>query len=241
MALGETPQTIRAGTLRARYPVYPGASSLRTLSECRILQMPELTLRACHPLHGDGAILSEPENCWQLKFLGSDLMADLTPVVWQQLLQRMKVLDLPSGSTLVREGDERAEACYVLAGGAAEVSARGRLLARLQLGDLFGEDSLITGERRSASVRMLSESKVMRLDVRDFRTFLLSIVEEGIYRAPSGSGRVLLRISSTRRLRERLYLLDRTAEYLISSQRREIVSLVVYLLRKQGMRAWAVG
>ena len=75
----------------------------------------------------------------------------------------------------------RADGNFVLAAGAARVLRSGNNLARLQPGDLFGEDALITGEPRNASVQMETDGQVMALSALHFRDFLVSSLLEGIY------------------------------------------------------------
>ncbi len=76
------------------------------------------------------------------------------------------------GEVIVREGDE-ADAFFVLVSGRARVvkeAARGGelVLATLRPGDQFGEQALLSGGRRSATVRCSTAVEALRLDRRDF-------------------------------------------------------------------------
>jgi len=85
---------------------------------------------------------------------------------------------VPSGAWVLREGEEAADCCFVLAAGTARVIRQSQVLAELSPGDLFGEDALITREPRCASVRMASAGQVMVLAAADFRAFLVRCSHE---------------------------------------------------------------
>lgn len=80
------------------------------------------------------------------------------------------------GDLIVKEGDE-ADACYILATGRARVVRETRegeelVLASLRPGDEFGEQALITGGKRNATVRCSTAVDVLRLDRKDFLPLL---------------------------------------------------------------------
>lgn len=112
---------------------------------------------------------------WQIRFLSSPVLQRLEPLHWQQLLQGMKALRLAAGDTLI-EFDAPADACFVLQSGRARVHRCGRTLAELEPGALFGEDALITGARRNASVTLLTDGRVGRLSAERFEQWLLAAV-----------------------------------------------------------------
>lgn len=236
---------VQAGTRRARAPVYPGPRGLRTLSDCRLLQISETGLElAAMRAQLDLVTVTEADGCWQARFLQSHLMAPLPPATWQLVLARLHPVPLPEGAWVLREGARHRDFCCILASGRAEVRRRNRTLAWLESGDLFGEDALISREPRNASVRMSESGVVMRLHSDDFSRFLIDVLDAGGFEAPpvqvrdSGS-RSLLRIASAVNLRERLERLDAEREYLVSSGDPGVLALTVFLLRKRGIRAWA--
>lgn len=112
---------------------------------------------------------------WQLRFLASPLLQQLTPVHWQQLLQGLAVESLAAGATLI-EASTPATDCWVLQSGRARVHSGERVLAVLEPGALFGEDALITGAVRNASVSMLTDGRVGRLAAERFERWLLGAV-----------------------------------------------------------------
>lgn len=80
------------------------------------------------------------------------------------------------GEVIVREGEE-ADACYILVNGRARVVKEFKLgqeiaLATLRPGDEFGEQALIGGGKRNASVRCSTSVDALRLDRTDFLSLL---------------------------------------------------------------------
>jgi small-conductance mechanosensitive channel/CRP-like cAMP-binding protein len=71
---------------------------------------------------------------------------------------------------------EPGDSCYVIDAGTAEVTVREgdaeRRVATLAAGDLFGEMSLLTGEPRSATVRTLSDVRLVRMGADSIRAAL---------------------------------------------------------------------
>lgn len=69
----------------------------------------------------------------------------------------------PAGSWLVREGDA-ADTLFVLVSGRAEVLVGGESVRELGPGAVLGELALLTGGRRSASVRARRDCRVLEVD-----------------------------------------------------------------------------
>jgi NTE family protein len=86
------------------------------------------------------------------------------------LMQRWQPLSLAGGQTLFAAGSE-PDALYVLVAGslgAFEGTPGARFLGQIVAGETAGETGLITGRVRSATVRALRDSEVLRLDRADF-------------------------------------------------------------------------
>ncbi len=99
---------------------------------------------------------------------------------------------VPDGKVIVKEGDPGRE-FYVLISGAAEATAGGTVVSRLEPGDFFGEMALLDGGPRSATVTASGESDVLILGRG---AFLGLITEE----APSVAPKMLAVLGT--RLRE---------------------------------------
>jgi CRP-like cAMP-binding protein len=80
-------------------------------------------------------------------------------------------LAMPAGRDLTKEGARGAE-FVVLAEGAADVRRRGRKVNTLGSGDFLGEIALVTGARRTATVRTTAPSRLLVLTAVAFRRVL---------------------------------------------------------------------
>ena len=78
-------------------------------------------------------------------------------------------VDVPSGETLVNEG-EFAYQFFVIEHGQAEVSANGERIAELGPGDFFGEVGLMLTGVRTATVKAVSSMTLITLFDQNFRT-----------------------------------------------------------------------
>ncbi len=94
----------------------------------------------------------------------------LPPANIRRLLEKMEAVEVGAGESIVRQGDD-GDYYYVLVDGRARVT-RTIELATLEPGRSFGEEALLSGSRRNASVSMLEDGVVMRLAKRDFDEML---------------------------------------------------------------------
>ena len=82
------------------------------------------------------------------------------------LVRRSAVHHYGRGETIIREGADGAS-MFVLVTGEARVSVlragQPTWIASLRGGDCFGEMSLLTGEKRSASIQAVSDCEVMEI------------------------------------------------------------------------------
>ena len=108
---------------------------------------------------------------WLHRFLRSPLLRHLEPRRWQRLLRAASVRPLGRGDHAVRQG-EPGDEFFVLRSGTAEVVRNGLRLAVLQPGEFFGEDALLTGAPRNASVRMLTPGQLLVLERGSFLALL---------------------------------------------------------------------
>ncbi len=77
-------------------------------------------------------------------------------------------VDVPSGETLVKEG-EFAYQFFVIEHGQAEVSANGQRITELGPGDFFGEVGLMLTGVRTATVKAVSPMTLITLFDQNFR------------------------------------------------------------------------
>ena len=92
-----------------------------------------------------------------------------------ELFRRMEAISVRVGDAVVREGDE-GNYYYIIDSGRAVVTRRvggvDMPLAELQEGDVFGEEALISGAKRNATVIMKSNGVLLRLGRADFMALL---------------------------------------------------------------------
>jgi len=117
----------------------------------------------------------EPENsgddrAWIRKMSHIMAFKSMPPANIKFLLEKMEAVEVKAGENIVEQGDV-GEHYYVLVDGQARVT-RTVELATLMPGRSFGEEALLSGSQRNASVTMLEDGMVMRLDKRDFDDML---------------------------------------------------------------------
>lgn len=87
------------------------------------------------------------------------------------LLQRFEPVVVWAGDVIIREGDE-GDFYYLIDSGRAEVTRHvGGVdvsLAELKAGDVFGEEALVSGARRNATITMKTNGVLLRLGRQDF-------------------------------------------------------------------------
>ncbi len=97
------------------------------------------------------------------------LFEGLTQEEFVEVLDLFELIQKKGGAYVLKQGDA-GEDIYILITGALEVLRDGRRVSGLKAGDVFGELGFFTGQRRSASVRALEESLIVRLRAEDLKT-----------------------------------------------------------------------
>ncbi|MEA1051732.1 cyclic nucleotide-binding domain-containing protein [Lamprobacter modestohalophilus] len=94
-------------------------------------------------------------------------------------MQRMKLIKVLEGDEVVVQG-EPGDALYILVTGDAEVWSQGLyddapvLVNKLHAGASFGEEALILGGTRTATVKMTTDGELLRLEKEDFDELIAS-------------------------------------------------------------------
>ena len=97
---------------------------------------------------------------------GVELFSELNEEQLEMIANLVIVKNYNRDETVVLEGDDSVQALYLIATGSVQVymtgvDGRETILSFLERGDFFGEMSLIDGEPRSASVRTVSDAKLL--------------------------------------------------------------------------------
>lgn len=142
-----------------------------------LLTWEQLSLHAGLPAHaalktGSDAVRT---GLFSARDLVSGALACLPPANIQEMLRRLERLAVRRGELVVRAG-EAGEHYYVIESGRCEVTravgGTDLLVAELKAGDAFGEEALLSGEPRNASVRMKTNGVLWRLAKPDFVALL---------------------------------------------------------------------
>jgi small-conductance mechanosensitive channel/CRP-like cAMP-binding protein len=106
---------------------------------------------------------------------GVEILASLSASQRGQLASMARRLLYGAGEVIAHEGDAGAS-MFVLQSGDAAVTVAGTEgeLARLAQGAFFGEMSLLTGDRRSATVTAITDCGLLEIGVDEFRRVVMS-------------------------------------------------------------------
>jgi CRP-like cAMP-binding protein len=188
LADGRIVGTIRGGTADARHPIAPTLPRrcsarvatdrieylaidsdmldvLITWDQTGIYEVGELQAGSASP--GD----------WMTTLLQNRAFHRVPPANLQAVFMRMQRMNYAAGDVVIRQGDE-GDYFYVIVEGRCAVSREtplnreGIRLAELGMGETFGEEALISGAGRNATVSMLTDGVLMRLAKDDFNTLL---------------------------------------------------------------------
>jgi putative ABC transport system ATP-binding protein len=127
----------------------------------------------------DGRIISDvviSESSAICEFLRRvPLFRSLMPNTLTALADKMELVEFPPGEVVIRQGDP-GDKFYLIRRGEAEVivkrDAKDEPVATLDEGRFFGEQALLTGEPRNATVRAKTELELCSLDKAEFETVL---------------------------------------------------------------------
>lgn len=167
----------------------------------------------------------------------------------------METVSVGAGETVVKQG-EKGDFYYVLTEGEARVT-QSIELAKLKGGDSFGEEALLSGVPRNATVTMLENGQLMRLSKKDFDSLLKEPMlkrlsaEEAQQQVKQGACWLDVRYAKEYKrhrlpgainiplheLRSRLDELDNTIPYICYCSTGRRSSAAAFLLSQKGLRA----
>lgn len=129
---------------------------------------------------------------WLEALLANPLFNKVPPANVRSMFQRMQSLSVQADQRIISQG-ELGDCCYFLKSGRAEVmrdeGSAQQVLAELEVGACFGEEALLADRPRNASVTMLEDGVVLRLDRDDFLALLKAPV---VHEVSLGEGARLL-------------------------------------------------
>lgn len=176
---GNMVETVRAGSETARHPLSPGQpreTTVRAHGPCRTLSIDSALLDTClvwSQSTVSGISETEQDSEWMNQLSCSSLFSRIPTPNIRKIFELMQRVPVKAGDTIVRQGEE-GDFYYVIRQGRCEVTrhltqqGKSITLAELGPGDSFGEEALVSGSRRNASVRMLTDGILERLTKQDF-------------------------------------------------------------------------
>lgn len=205
----------------------------------------------------------DDDGDWMSRLLQMKAFQKVPPANLQAMFMRMEQIPVRAGDVVVRQGGD-GDYFYVMIKGRAMVtresptSPKPIRLDELETGSCFGEESLISDDKRNASVTMLEDGTLMRLAKDDFRSLLTApltldvTLEQGQELVAAGKARWLdVRLPSEYKnhhldgainlplfmLRPKLGSLDKSSQYLVycDGGRRSVVA--AFVLTQKGYEA----
>lgn len=197
---------------------------------------------------------------WMAKLLQAKVFTKIPPSNIQMVFMRMETHHFKAGDTIIHQGDE-GDQFYIIREGKCEVSRKTRknpegiVLATLGPGDNFGEESLISGGKRNASISMVTDGVLMTLSKGDFLELLndpvLVWVSYSDAQASAGKGAIWIDVRLPPEyqakhikksvniplplLRTKISKLDPKRNYLVYCDTGRRGAIAAYLLSQQGL------
>jgi rhodanese-related sulfurtransferase len=117
------------------------------------------------------------DSDWMTTLLQTKAFPRIPPANLQAIFMRMSRTPYRAGEVVIKQGEE-GDYFYAIVQGRCLVTResplnqKGIKLAELGVGETFGEEALIAEAKRNATVTMLTEGVLMRLNKQDFRDLM---------------------------------------------------------------------
>jgi CRP-like cAMP-binding protein len=178
-------QVIKAGTPDGQQPLvqnFPRPVSARAKTKVVITKINSDMLDIMLTWDQTGsysveAIDDDDETDWMARILQTRAFHRIPPANIQAMFMRIESVNYKPGDKVITQ-DEVGDYFYIIKEGrclvtrATPANPKGVKLATLSVGDSFGEEALISESKRNASVTMLSDGLLMRLNKEDFNSLL---------------------------------------------------------------------
>ena len=200
---------------------------------------------------------------WMDALLRSPLFAKIPAANIQTLLIRFQEKEVSLGEVIVKEHDHGDDFFVIKDGRAIVTQGEGhkeKTVAAIQTGDCFGEDALISGSERNATVTMASNGSLMLLGKEDFDELLkkptirsITINQLQTHMEEGDSGTVLIDVRHPQEfrhdrlkgsdnvplnhLREKLKSLNHDFQYVICCDGGRRSEVAAYIMMEAGFNA----
>ncbi len=256
---------IHAGTDTSLLPlcaVQPRQDKVVAISDCQLLKVEKVFLEKllCW-VAVSRALLAQlalddhykQDYFWIKKLLQSRLFYKIPPMNIYAVLNKFTAMVVAEGESVIHQGDEGL-CCYLLKSGTAKVFVDGEEVANLTAGTVFGEDALVSQNKRNASIVMSTKGELMMLEKSDFHELLktpdISAIETNRLSGFLKNGSILLDVRTQQEFDQGHYpqsiniplhlsylksaLLEKKDHYICYSASDERTCAAVFLLRQQG-------
>lgn len=185
-----TAAMIKAGTPEARNPITPGQPrkyTARAVDQIEYLSIDSELLDVMITWDQTGSYeVSELQadlegggnaDDWMTTLLSTKAFHRIPPANIQAIFIRMQRQAYRAGEVVIKQGEE-GDFFYAIVKGRCQVTREtplnkdGIKLAELGVGDTFGEEALIAEAKRNATITMLTDGVLMRLNKQDFRELM---------------------------------------------------------------------
>lgn len=180
---GDAPILIQSGTEAATLPLSrlkPRRYTAQAASPALVLAIDEdqldKLLTADQSAAYEVSLIEGEDPEWMFRLFSSPAFRKVPVDNLSALFGRMQAVDVSVGQIIIRQG-EPGDYYYLIRRGRAKVDRRfddGSQLgvAELGVGDSFGEEALLSGDPRNATVSMIEGGQLMRLSLADFNDLL---------------------------------------------------------------------
>jgi rhodanese-related sulfurtransferase len=194
--------------------------------------------------------------------LQKGVFSRLPPANIEEMFRRMSEIVVQAGQTIITQGAE-GDYYYLIEEGVAEVSRMSdagsspALLAELHAGDAFGEEALVSDNKRNATVTMKTDGRLLRLNKTDFIELLKAplinqvslpaaqqLVQRGAvwmdvrfpseYKFDHVPGAINVPLNE---IRNSISQLDQAKQYIVYCQTGRRSSAAVFILAQHGFQA----
>jgi len=180
---------VRGGSPEARNPLHPHLPrrvTVRAVDDISFLSIDSDLLDVMITWDQTGSyeveelqaqLQSAGSDDWMTTLLQTNAFHRIPPANIQAIFQRLQRTPCRAGEVVIKQGDE-GDYFYVIVSGKCSVtretplSRDGIKLAELGVGDTFGEEALIAEAKRNATVTMITDGVLMRLNKQDFRELM---------------------------------------------------------------------
>lgn len=178
---------LSGGTAQSRFPLdhhRPRQASAITQTDIRYIRIDNDLLDILLTWNQNASYMvneiesdEDEENDWMTQMLRSNIFHRIPASNIQAVFMRMEAVSFKTGENVINQGEDGDYYYFIRKGRCAvnHTSAKtGKVikLAELEAGQGFGEEALISGAKRNATVTMLTDGSMMRLAKTHFEQLL---------------------------------------------------------------------